>query len=350
MPFIQKILFPLTDHVDTSAIVHKNILEGEGDRIALKSNVIIIVDDFNDNDLNTDIWNEVDSGSNITETNQRLECKGNNSWNANGLVTDTTIPTNEWRYTITPVASDNIGMFGPNASSSLDITTNGIQLFPASANDFYVRLNGASFNTGNDYIAGDIYKVRIVYQNPGWNVYVQSDDDATYNTEVLIYTTATDSTGPFYFHINMLASTGGVSHVDDVQYLGYSSESPSPVTVQTALPVGSVVDMSTSKCWMFKDGIVQPATNIDVKFKYAINNGSLSSALTLSELRAIDLTSTPITDVVDSFQCVGVYASDGTYESKSSAWLEVNVTFPEGAGAGGKYDKFAKSGIRRVYA
>ena len=90
------------------------------------------------------------------------------------------------------------------------------------------------------------------------------------------------------------------------------------------------IDMSTVKCWMFKDGIIQSATNTDVKFKYAVNNGSLSASKTLAELRA---ESDPtISDVTNSFKVVGVYASDGAYESKSSAWLEVDVIYPDGAG------------------
>lgn len=338
MSFIQKILIPLSDQVDTSLVEHKNDFEGEGDRIALKQiDILLIYDDFNDDSLDPAKWNESDTGSNITETNSRLEHEGNNNWNSNGLVSVDCwdlVAGHEWRFTFSPYAISDT-MYGPATLSNLTITENSAFLYPNQLGDFYAWINGAGTNTTYSYIPGKTYKCRIVYQGPGWKFYVQSDDDATYSTEVEIYSTVTDSTGPMYFHLNSLTTMAGKSWLDDVVIAteGYSDTSPSPAAVWSALPSGAVVDMSTAKCWMFKDGVIQEAGNTDVKFKYAVNNVALSSSITLAALR---LESDPtITDAVNSFKAVGVYASDGSYESKSSAWLEVDVVFPEDAAGGG---------------
>ena len=48
----------------------------------------------------------------------------------------------------------------------------------------------------------------------------------------------------------------------------------------------------------------------------------------------------------NAIKIVGIYASDSTIESKSSAGFRVDVVFPEGNG-NGKYDKFGKYGHRR---
>lgn len=351
MSFTQKILFSLTDHVDTSDIEHKNVFEGEGDRIGLKP-VVLLTDNFNDNSLDEDKWNVTGT---VVEQNQQIEITTASSWNINGIVSDNAYNSDFIALDIKSIAPSNVNinnMGGLVASNTLDYSNANSVMIHFSYNgpaDVYVYINGLPVNTGYTWITGKTYNKRIVYQNPGWKFYIQSPDDVTFSSEVEIYSTVTDSIGPFHVQLQGGHAAGTVIYDDVILTGSWVTSSPSPASVWAALSVGAVVDMSTAKCWMFKSGVIQLATNTDVKFKYAANNGALGSALTLANLR---LESDPIiSDVANSFKAVGVYASDGTYESKSSAWLEVNVEFPEGTGGGGgKYDKFAKSGIRRVYA
>ena len=352
MSFTQKILFPLTDHVDTSKIEHKNIFESEGDRIALKlAPTIIFSDDFTGTVIDTAKWNESDTGGNISQDDQ-IEGKGSSAWNVDGLITDNSQALSDGveldlQFIPNEVAQPN-GMYGFCASSTLTITGQTALLY-FSAGNFLAWVNGSGTDTTYNYTAGKTYNIRIVYQNPGWKYYVQSPDDATYSTEVEIHSTLTDSTGPMYAEFNFYYSVG-LSYLDDVDIIAaaYPTDSPSPVAVWSSLPVDAVVDMSTIKCWMFKDDVIQAAGNTDIKFKYAVNNGSLGTSKTLTAIRA---ESDPtISNASNSFKVVGVYASDGAYESKSSAWLECDVVFPSGAAAGGKYDKFAKYGHRRIGA
>ncbi|MCK5603570.1 hypothetical protein KAR91_16920 [Candidatus Pacearchaeota archaeon] len=335
MSFTQKILIPLSDQVDTSVLEHRNVFEGEGDRITLFS-VIQLYDDFDDNSIDPAKWNVTDSGSNVKEQNQQLEVTGNSNWNANGVVSDIaeSFSAAECRFTVTlDNTSDNITT-GYSNLTTLTVSTGQFGCFqtgPAD-NKIYFGLNGGTLDTGFVYTNGKTYKVRIVYQNPGWKMYIQSDDDATYSSEIEVFSTITDSTGPFYFQHNV--RQGANLPLDDVyMFTEYSTASPSPAAIWVDMPVGAGVDMSTAKCWMFKDGVIQAAGNTDVKFKYAANNGALSSALTLTALRAEG--NPTITDDTNSFKAVGVYASDGSYESKSSAWLEVDAIFPENGGGGG---------------
>ncbi|MCK5607522.1 hypothetical protein KAR91_36905 [Candidatus Pacearchaeota archaeon] len=348
MSFTQKILIPLSDQVDTSAIEHKNVFESEGDRIALAS----FGDDFDDNSIDLEKWNVIDTGSgSVVEQNQRIEITGSGTWDETGLISDNSfalVAGQELRAQI--YNGDRKTLIGLLSGTSLTITpANGCYLSITGSNNFNATINGSSTDTGYNATDGKTYNTRIVYLNPGWSVYIQSPDDATYATEVLVHTTATDSTGPLYVHRNTGGS--GTSYLDDVSVLkGYPTSSPSPAAVWTGIPAGAVIDMSTAKCWMFKDDVIQPATNTDIKFKYAINNGTLSTSLTLAALRAEDLSGTPITDSVNSFKPVGVYASDGTYESKSTAWLEVDVLYPEGGGGDSKLDNFGLYGHRRIAA
>jgi hypothetical protein len=181
----------------------------------------IFADDFDDNSIDTARWNEADTGTNITETNQRIEGRGDGSWNANGLVSDNPIALTEgltWCFTMVAKNLDNaVAFLGPCSSSTLLFL--GVQscllYFGYSAGLWTVYLNGAGYSTGHGWQADKTYHFRIVYKNPGWEIHVQSPDHGNYSDETLIYSTSTDSTGPMYFHANF-KSPAGLTYLDDV--------------------------------------------------------------------------------------------------------------------------------------
>jgi hypothetical protein len=111
---------------------------------------------------------------------------------------------------------------------------------------------------------------------------------------------------------------------------GYIDTSPSPAGQWTSLKdnngnllTNSVIKMDTAILIMEKDGVIQAATNTDVKLKYKANNaGSFSSALTLTNFRLEDdITVTH----ANTFQAIPVLASDGTYKSSCRYWILIDV-------------------------
>jgi hypothetical protein len=183
----------------------------------------IFADDFDDNSIDPAKWNKADTGTNITETNQRIEGKGNGDWNYNGLVSDNAVALAAgltWCFTVSPRHLSNaIGRFGPCSRATLSKYASGVYNcllnFGWYAGNFDVTINNADHSTGYSWQANKTYHIRVVYQSPGWKVYVLSPDDANYSSETLIYSTATDSTGPMYFHANF-SSSAGLTYLDDV--------------------------------------------------------------------------------------------------------------------------------------
>ena len=304
MSFIQKILIPLSDDNDTSAIEHKNIFESEGDRIAL-----------------------IGSGAdNIDPDPANLSQSGLVSFSASALLNDNP----------SQAAGFHTDASGVGSYLKIDLGAGNAEMYGRAR--FYIYLTEAHAIWDIQYSDNDsdwftVYTGLDISGGTGWK-------EVSWTHRVAhrywrFYKTDTAQGGGWHSELQMYGAP-------------YSTSSPSPTSVWTGMPLDAVIDMSTAKCWMLKDGIIQPATNTDVKFKYAINNGALSSAFTLAEFRSIYFGGTPITDATNSLKVVGVYASDGTYQSESSAWMEVDVVFQEADG--GKYDKFAKSGARRIYA
>ncbi len=109
----------------------------------------------------------------------------------------------------------------------------------------------------------------------------------------------------------------------------YSITSPATTGTWTALPKGTL-DMSTARCVVFKDDVVQAATSTDVKFRYYANGGAASSWLTATDLRAE--TDVVVTDTTRSIKIESQYISDGDYQSASRAFVVMNITpLPAGA-------------------
>lgn len=271
-------------------VTHSEVFEAVPEKVQL---AVANYDNFDDNSISTVLWNESDTGTNITETNQRLEGKGNNSWNVNGLISDVSVSliTNRtYAAKLTTGHTSIVGMFGflNNATLAISATQSALFYF-GDGGVIYIWLNGANVSAAYSYLAGKTYNLRIVYQNPGWKFYIQSPDDATFVTEVMVYSTTTNSTGPMYHQLNFYGSAA-LSYIDNVDVgAGYTTTGPSPAAPWNYVPKGSKVRLKTARVLGYKNGIiVSDVASTDVKFKYAQDGGSLSGTwLTQSGLRAI---------------------------------------------------------------
>jgi hypothetical protein len=117
---------------------------------------------------------------------------------------------------------------------------------------------------------------------------------------------------------------------------GYSTASPSPGDTWTALPVGTIIDMSTIRI---------PENNNtgdagSVKYQWAANSGALNGVwLTQTSLQAVsDIT---VTDATQSIKIVGQYISNSIEKTTTRAFATADATFP--TGNGGAYT--SKSGF-----
>ena len=306
MSFTQKILIPLSNQVDTSFLEHRNIFESEGDRIALLGE-----SDF----FPTMTANNAPSPYVVSASSEFA-----------------TLQT--WR------ACDNNFTGISNSWATNSVTSGWWKIDLGSGNDEIAKVYTI---TCLDHATGPARAPKD-WTFEGSNTGAFAGEETILDTQsgITDWTQAEKKSYPFsnltsfrYYRWNITANNGDATFLQIQEFeaqVGFFTNSPSPVAVWTAIPIGAEVDMSTAKCWMFKDDVVQAAGNTDIKFKFAINNGALSASKTLTELRA---ESDPtITDAANSFKAVGVYASDGSYESKSSAWLEVDVVFPENGGGG----------------
>jgi hypothetical protein len=355
MSFTQKILIPLSDQVDTSLVGHDNVFEGEGDRIALK--IDGSSDEFEiatEQDIKSGgdgaksyDWNVLNSANadiidvNITNSGRlTIDLNAVNSQYANAIFTAPFVYKNiTGDFDVETLVISNADAISERA---------GLIVYDpaASAGEDWISVHSAfsgigvklqSMNTVNSSTAfleisvSNLY-LRIVRSGSSFSTYSK----ATAGAEWLLRATYTRADFGSSVQVGLIAAPFNTSNnfIAEYEYFrpkAYATSSPSPGAIWTAIPsVGAVVDMSTAKCWMFKDGAIQTAGNTDVKFKYAANNEVLSVSKTLTELRA---ESDPtIADAINSFKAVGVYASDGAYKSESSAWLEVNVIYPDGGG------------------
>ena len=111
MSFTQKILIPLSDQVDTFDIVHKNVFESEGDRIALKlTGNIIVADDFDNGSLDTTNFGT--------------------STNANGSVVETT----------------ELSVISPNSPTDASLIYSKYILSPRATNAWIINVRGKALN------------------------------------------------------------------------------------------------------------------------------------------------------------------------------------------------------------
>ena len=373
MSFTQKILIPLSDQVDTSFIEHKNVFESEGDRIALDlpsriDGTKLLMNFEGKADESTD-FTGIDLSDSRHDIGVNATAQIDSAYSQDGTSSLLVDGNSDW---ISVFMSDDFDFGNGDFCIELyhrpssSVTNNAIFISGVTTSSAYNVLlytkhtaaggNMAAFLIGDDStqypLLGDTAHTLNVWQHIavfriGNTVYMSKDGTIVASVDVTGVTLRTPTSpldigrggaNEYAGNIDMVRIVKGDGVYSSGGFIPPSSflypiSSPSPATVWTAISVGAEIDMSTAKCWMFKDGVIQAAGNTDIKFKYAINNGSLSASKTLTELRA---ESDPtVTDALNSFKAVGVYASDGSYESMSSAWLEVDVIFPENGGGGG---------------
>ena len=362
MSFTEPILLRLSDQNNTIYIAHRNIFESEGDRIAL-----IPAPELED--FEAGLGNYAVLNSAVRNTNQAhggsygIECPFQGGSTIEKLHRQFTVPSAGSFYIEKWMRMDNITDGGAAHVMTFMAGSIGSDLWrgPHLA---YIGGIGFQWNDGGwNTISGSIisanawYTIRATF-DLGVPHYSFDIWDAGGTPVASQASMGFINANPFagvavwdWMGMHTKSGTGNI-YWDDITNGGasaYPTHSPSPAYVTSSLPIGAEVDMSTAKCWMFKDGgDPLDADNEDVKFKYLSNNGSLGASFTLENLRLED--NPIITTITNSFGVVGAYASDGLYESKSSAWLECNVIFPTNGVAGGKHDKFGKYGHRRVGA
>ncbi|MBW2644593.1 MAG: hypothetical protein JRE23_00185 [Deltaproteobacteria bacterium] len=368
MSFTQKILISLSDQIDTPSIEHKNVFEGEGDRVGLASiipatrKLLVHCDgddgspDFPDASASNHIITAV-GGAQVDTAIKKFDT---GSLLLNGGGARLNIPTHsdlnwaaeefnfEFQVYSTNFAQAN-GVFYSTRSHS---AYSGVLLRAFGKKvRFLATIGGTAwdidFTSDTDLVNGMFNHLELSRAGDVYRIFQEGIQTGTQTKSGAIQYPGSasliggDAPSSLWFggSIDEIAMDKGVpGHTSNftpptAAYPTYSDASPSPAAIWTAIPVGAELDMSTLKCWMFKDGVIQAAGNTDVKFKYAANNGALGSSLTLAALRAEG--NPTITDDTNSFKVVGVYASDGTYESKSRVLLEVDATFPDGAAGGG---------------
>lgn len=349
MPTIIKTFIPITDFVDTASVEHIRTYDGEDEEIALIP-ITVFEDDFDDNSLDPTKWNEADTGGNINEVNQRIEGKGNDSWNANGLVSDSgyvVLNGFELTFSVTlHVSSINVLLAGIADSTTLDnaATTGAIIYFYNG--DIYVSLNGVAYLTTYDYQPGKTYNIRITYMSPQWYIYVQSDDDTADFSDGIerpVYVLDSVVSGTVYSHINFYDSAG-FTYIDNWKvYNGYPSSSPSPDEVWNSFPIGSIIDMSTIHIpELLNDG------SGSIKYKYASNGGSLNSTwLTQAQLRLES--NIVVSNSTNSFKIVPQLISDGTQYASLETNARIDVTYPTDGIVTNKLNTFSPYGHRRIF-
>ena len=316
---MSEIQVSITDQSDTSDIEHKNILESEGDRVATinKSNPNYeLGNNWTQRAQNWDLQLRqaklIDGSAQARLRNNELGSHNDGTYLA--------------RFNLDVAASftDYLGLIA-RATTGL-ATGYAALLFNGELSLWKVgvaKLSGTAYapSLGTDYI------MEFIVSGTSLTVNVWDIAHAVLQ-KTLSTTDATYTTG--YFEYMM----GNASGFNKLMGSYYSTISPSPVTIWTAEAIGAIIDMSSAKIWVFKDGVIQVTTSTDVKFQYAVNNGALNGSwLTLTQLR---LESDPtITDGTNSIKVTAQYISNGAYESKSSTVMRFNITPAVGGGGGG---------------
>ena len=162
-------------------------------------------DDFSESSLNAR-WTETDGGTNIAQTNGRIEGKGSGAaWDINGIISGAAYPLNKnlsAEFTFEAPTALVQAQFGFTASSSLDNNNaNQCEVYFLETGLISVMVNGSEVTTTYTYLAGRKYRVQILFTDPGWEVYVTSEEDDDYDDPVRIINVSTVTTGPVYFQM-----------------------------------------------------------------------------------------------------------------------------------------------------
>jgi len=364
MATTRKLIFPLTDHVDTSAIEHLHDFESEGSRIALAW--ASITDNFDNSAIDAIIWgtDTVNGGSIVETTQLDIVCDATNKaaiLYRQVAIDKSRTETYKIKFRINTFAASDVNapliLIQQVAASTVNNTVftsdhSHIAFTSGASGAFYLRYvntsnqdvywNGAIWTTttSSPYTINIATEYVLVFETNStqWRYSLKSADELTTHatTAWVNWSSTRNKALPYWLTSGDINNSSWTTNITITKAIvpAYSTSSPSPATVWTALGSGDVVDMSTAKVWRFKDGVVITSlTDTDVQFKYAANGGADSAAKTLSALRAeSDIT---VTDATQSFKVYGVYASDGSYKSESDAFISVDVLTTDAGGGGG---------------
>ena len=119
-----------------------------------------------------------------------------------------------------------------------------------------------------------------------------------------------------------LSSRDSTMWIDNVTIYAPSLTTQAPSGVWDTFPAGTAIDMSTIRI----PENMNSGDSGDVKYKYAVNNGSLGSAMTQAQLQA---ESAPTISHSNSIQIVPQLTSSGS-KTTCQAFALVDVIFPSG--------------------
>lgn len=177
-----------------------------------------VIDNFNDNSFDTSIWNKVDPATNITEQNQRIEIDRSSAvWNVAGVIRKAAITraagTSFRLKFYVPAVQEPFILIGFNRSATVldwDDPNSFALAYLAADNGFYVYGSDAGAGTDTTYngVPGNWYTARVAFKAAGFKVYVQSDDDANYATETLVYESSSDTNTTWYAYFQQYSGDG----------------------------------------------------------------------------------------------------------------------------------------------
>jgi hypothetical protein len=292
------------------------------------SYALAVYDNFDDNILDPSLWTEYDTGSNVNEINQRIEITGNNTWTGNGLVSIAKAIREDFQVkgTLTLNTLSNM-QFGFSDQSTLkdmgSATYEGVLVHFAGNGAINVFKDGTgTLNVGSGYSAGNDYTVRIVYDNPGHRVYIQSSTDANYLTETLLLTNTTSMfSGSFRIHMGMYTLTGTANYFDDAEFSRYADNSPVATSPWMAY-AGDAFD-ATDPIAIIENAIATilslPSTG-NIKYQYALNNGSFNGTWLTQAQLSTAIAGQTITNHTESLILMVQFPSDGTQAADISGF------------------------------
>lgn len=124
-------------------------------------------DDFSDASIDIALWNETDTGTNITEAGGVLTLTGNGSWDQNGLRTDLKNYSQYGRIDVDLTTPSSLAggtgiLIGFDDHTVLSYTGNNF-FFYLSASTVYAHINSTNTSTGETLATSTTYNLQIIW-------------------------------------------------------------------------------------------------------------------------------------------------------------------------------------------
>ncbi|MCK5016582.1 MAG: hypothetical protein KAS32_05850 [Candidatus Peribacteraceae bacterium] len=274
-------------------------------------------DDFNDNSIDLSKWNVTNATTppgEILEQNQRIEMTpGDSTPSHTALITDDNFSQAnivELFFRVTPAA--DVNSFAGYTYDFYAGTNNGILIyFNTITNVIDTYILGADSPTGYSFVDGNTYNCRIKRTGSVWDFYVQSAEDATFNTEVLIATKTHSISSNPYIMLVASGSTPNTVFFNDVFLSdGVFDSAPAVLDGFVMYSSDSVTD---NACPTFKtenETVIQLnqslATNDTPKFD-GLGIGTTSFGASATNTMSVLSGVAPAGSIADGFQ---MYSSD----------------------------------------